>query len=128
MLLLPLVQHIGNKDVVVGVVQAINKKAESKASVTILDNLLQLAGCRKEIKGFSEFDMDMIKMLGDQVAQILKGFQMDAMCDTDVLWNAFQLLQLSNTSARNKTDDLTALPRLGTRTCSKRATRTTRPR
>ena len=78
-LLLPLVQHKGKSDVVVGLVQAINKREESKAALGLVDNILKIAGCRKEQLGFNEFDMDMIEMLGDQVARILKGFQMDAM-------------------------------------------------
>lgn len=67
---LPLVQHIGSKDVIVGVMQAINKEEQNKAAISIVDNIMSMAGCRKEQTGFTDFDVDMLQLLGDQVSQV----------------------------------------------------------
>lgn len=76
----PLLFQVGKSTECVGVMQAINKLGESKPAVSFTDNFKNIMGFDTVVEtGFEQFDLDMLAMFGDQVSQILKGFQMDAM-------------------------------------------------
>lgn len=79
----PLLFRVGNTKEVVGVMQAINKSREKKPTIGLVDNFLQLVGISRDHSDddFSEFDEEMIKMFADQVSNVLKQFQMDAVYD-----------------------------------------------
>lgn len=76
----PLVQTVGKKNFVVGVIQAINKRMDQAHSTSVISTITHLAGCKpKELVGFDEVDTELMDMLGEQLSQIIKSFQMDAM-------------------------------------------------
>ena len=79
----PLLCKVGITTEVVGVMEAINKKPEKQAALSLMDNFLQLMGLRNTLSNdnFTEFDEDMLQMFGDQISNIIKSYQTDAMYD-----------------------------------------------